>query len=406
MEHRPLEGIRVLDFTWAWAGPFATLQLAHLGAEVIRVETTTRQLCVTRSIPPFADNQPGANRAGYFNQYNQGKRSIALNLRTQRAVEIVYELVKHCDIVAENFGAGVSERLGIGYSKLREFKPDIIMLSISGFGQTGPARRFVGYGPVVAAFAGFFSTTGYIGGDEQEIGLSYPDPNAGAHGAFAVLAALTHREATGEGQYIDLSMVESAVSVMGEGLLEYQLTGHDPMRNGNRDRVMAPHGCYKAAGDADKWVAIAVGSDAEWRSLCVAMGRPDLAKDERFVTADARKKNEDALDKLVTEWTCRRDRWEIAEMLQNVGVAAFPAMSNKDLVNDAHLLERGFLVRKTHPEVGKRTHAGVPWKICDSPSEVQSAAPLLGADTEFVLGSLLGYSREQIKQLREAGIAA
>jgi crotonobetainyl-CoA:carnitine CoA-transferase CaiB-like acyl-CoA transferase len=194
--------------------------------------------------------------------------------------------------------------------------------------------------------------------------------------------------------------------VMGEGLLEYQLTGHDPMRNGNRDRVMAPHGCYKAAGDADKWVAIAVGSDAEWRSLCVAMGRPDLAKDERFVTADARKKNEDALDKLVTEWTCRRDRWEIAEMLQNVGVAAFPAMSNKDLVNDAHLLERGFLVRKTHPEVGKRTHAGVPWKICDSPSEVQSAAPLLGADTEFVLGSLLGYSREQIKQLREAGIAA
>jgi benzylsuccinate CoA-transferase BbsF subunit len=406
MGGQPLDGIRVLDFTWAWAGPFATLQLAHLGAEVIRVETTTRRLCVTRAIPPFADNVPGPNRAGYFNQYNQGKRSITLNLGDPRALEIIYELVKHCDIAAENFGAGVSEKLGIGYTKLREYKPDIIMLSISGYGQTGPARRFVGYGPVVAAFAGFFSTTGYIGGEEQEIGISYPDPNAGIHGAFAVLAALTHRDATGEGQYIDLSMVESATALMAEGLLDYQLNRCEPVRNGNRNRVMAPHGCYKTDGDADKWVAIAVGNDAEWSSVCLAMGLPELARDERFATAEARKENEDALDDLITSWTRKRDRWEIACLLQSVGVAAFPAMSNKDLVMDEHLMERGFLVLQEHPEVGKRVHAGIPWKMSETPCEVKSAAPLLGADTEQVLGSLLGYSQEQIERLREDGVAA
>jgi benzylsuccinate CoA-transferase BbsF subunit len=406
MGDRPLDGIRVLDFTWAWAGPFATLQLAHLGAEVIRVETTMHRLCVTRAIPPFADNVVGANRAGYFNQYNQGKRSITLNLRSPRALEMIYELVKHCDIVAENFGAGVSERLGIGYPKLRECRPDIIMISISAYGQTGPARRFIGYGPVVSAFSGFFSTTGYVGSEEQEIGISYPDPNAGAHGAFALLAALTYRDATGEGQYIDLSMVETAVCVMGEGLLDYQLNGQEPVRNGNRDRVMAPHGCYKTKGDPDKWVAIAVSNDVEWGSLCVAMGLPGLVRDERFATAEARKRNEDALDELITNWTRSRDRWEIACLLQSVGVVAFPAMSNKDLSTDAHLMERGFLVRLRHPEISERVHAGIPWKMSETPCEVRSPAPLLGADTEWVLSSLLGYSHEEIEQLRKDGVVA
>jgi crotonobetainyl-CoA:carnitine CoA-transferase CaiB-like acyl-CoA transferase len=402
---RPLDGIRVLDFTWAWAGPFAMLQLAHLGAEVIRVETTTHTLCVTRAIPPFADNVPGPNRAGYFNQYNQGKRSITLSLRNARALEIIYKLVKHCDIVAENFGAGVSEKLGIGYSKLRQYKPDIIMISMSGYGQTGPFRRFIGYGPPAAAFCGFFSTTGYVGGEAQEIGVSYPDPNAGAFGVLALLAALIYRDATGEGQYIDQSQVEAATCVMAEGLLDYQLGGREPVRSANRDRVMAPHGCYKAKGDTEKWVAIAVGNEVEWRSLCAAMGVPGLAEDQRFATVETRKKNEDALDELITNWTRDRDRWEITQLLQSVGVAAFPSLSNKDLSTDPHLMERGFLVTLPHPEVGKRIHAGIPWKMSETPCEVRSPAPLLGADTESVLSSLLGYSREEIERLRKEGVA-
>src|SRR5215469_16245921 len=205
MPEGPLSGIRVLDFTWAWAGPFCTMQLAHLGAEVIRIETTARPPCVTRLIPPFADDVPGPNRAGYFNQYNQGKKSVSMNLARPEAVELISEMVKQCDIVADNFAAGVMDKLGLGYERLRRFKPDLIMISMSGYGQTGPYKGFVGYGPPASAASGMFFGTGYEGGDPGEIGVSYPDPNAGVFGAFALLAALTHRALTGEGQYIDQS---------------------------------------------------------------------------------------------------------------------------------------------------------------------------------------------------------
>jgi benzylsuccinate CoA-transferase BbsF subunit len=404
MDQRPLAGVRVLDFTWAWAGPFCTLQLAHLGAEVIRVETTTRALCVSRSIPPFADNIPGPNRAGYFNQYNQGKRSILLNLRRREALEIAYELVKHCDVVAENFAAGVSEKLGLGYEKLRQYRADLIMISMSGFGQSGPYRKFLGYGPPAAAMSGLFSATGYPGGEPSEIGISYPDPNAGIFGAYAILAALVHRDFTGEGQYIDQSQWEATLPVVAEGLLEYAVNGREPVRDGNHDRLMAPHNCYKAAGDADKWVSIAVGSDAEWRALAGAMGRPELATDPRFASAEARKRNEAALDEIITAWTRERDRWETAETLQRAGVAAFPSLSNKDLATDPHLAERGYLVSLEHPEVGRRIHAGIPWTMSETPCRVERPAPLLGADTDHVLKSLLGFSAERIAQLRRDGI--
>src|SRR3990172_9472609 len=200
MADLPLSGIRVLDFTWAWAGPFCTLQLAHLGAEVIRLETSKR-VCVTRGIPPFADNVPGPNRAGYFNQYNQGKRSVLLNLAKPEAAEIARQMAKHCDVAVENFAAGVMEKLGLGYSRLREMKPDIVMLSISGYGQYGPYRGYVGYGPPAASLTGFFSTSGYEGGPPSEIGVSYADPNAGIFAATALMSALVHRARTGEGQY-------------------------------------------------------------------------------------------------------------------------------------------------------------------------------------------------------------
>src|SRR5580698_3235965 len=404
MADLPLAGIRVLDFTWAWAGPFCTMQRAHIGAEVIRVETTARPACVTRLIPPFADDVPGPNRAGYFNQYNQGKKAITLNLTKPEAIEIALALAKHADVVTDNYAAGVMDKLGLGYDKLRTVKPDIIMISMSGYGQTGPYKGFVGYGRPASAACGMFYATGYEGGDPGEIGLSYPDPNAGIFGAFAIMAALTHRALTGEGQYIDQSQLETALVLMPEGLLQYDLAKHEPERHGNHDAVMAPHDCYKASGDDEKWVSIAVGTEDEWRSLCGAIGKPQLADDPRFKTQELRKQNEAVLDQIITAWTSARDRWESTRILQAAGVAAFPSMGNKDLAEDPHLTERDYLVQLEHPEVGKRIHAGIPWKMSGTPTSVRKPAPVRGADTEEVLKSLLGFTLDRIEQLRKSEV--
>jgi crotonobetainyl-CoA:carnitine CoA-transferase CaiB-like acyl-CoA transferase len=229
------------------------------------------------------------------------------------------------------------------------------------------------------------------------------DPNAGIFAAVAVMAALIHRKKTGQGQYIDQSQLETAVVLMAEGLLQYEMTGTEPKRVGNHDPIMAPHETYKANGDADKWVSIAVGNEEEWRKLCTAIGKPELAQDPRFSTQAARKRNERELDAIITEWTRTRDRWEVTRSLQQAGVAAFPSMSNKDLATDEHLRERDCLVELEHPEVGRRTHVGMPWTIAQVPRKVRSAAPLRGADTDAVLTNLLGYSREKIEELRKAG---
>ncbi|MGD0074169.1 MAG: CoA transferase [Candidatus Binataceae bacterium] len=404
MADLPLSGIRVLDFSWAWAGPFCTLQLAHLGAEVIRLETAKR-VCVTRAIPPFADNVPGPNRAGYFNQYNQGKRSVLLDLSKPEAQEIARQLARHCDVAVQNFAAGVMDKLGLGYDRLRAMRPDIIMASLSGYGQYGPYREYVGYGPPAGALAGFFSTTGYEGGPPCEIGISYADPNAGVYGSLSIMSALVHRARTGQGQHIDLSQWEAALVLMGEGMLEFAMNGRSPDRAGNHDRVMAPHECYPAKGE-DQWVSIAVGTEAEWRSLCQAMGQPALADDPRFRTAELRKRNEAALDEIVSAWTSQQDKLAATEKLQSAGVATFPPLSNKELTEDRHLLERGYLVSLEHPEVGKRIHAGIPWTMSGTPCKVRSAAPLRGADTEAVLTELLGYTKADIERLTAAEVLA
>lgn len=399
----PLAGLRILDFTWVWAGPYCTLQFAHMGAEVIRVESR-RRLCPTRYVPPYADDIRGPNRCGYFNQYSQGKRSITIDLTTSPGVSLALELVRHCDIVVENFATGVLERLGLGYDRLREYRPDIIMLSISGYGQTGPCRNYMSYGPPAEALAGVAAGTGYEGGPPTDPGVAYADPNAGILGAAAIMAALFHRRATGEGQYIDLSQFEGAVSVMPEALLEFAMNGCEPDRLANHDRLMAPHNCYKSKGDADKWVSVAVGNDREWRALCDVLEMPLLADDPRFRTMELRRQNQAALDQIITAWTSERDRWESAERLQQAGVAAFPSMSNKDIATNHHLLERGYLVALDHAEVGRRVHAGVPWTMSRTPCKVKSPAPLLGADTRTVLTELLGYGEEQLRALENEGV--
>jgi crotonobetainyl-CoA:carnitine CoA-transferase CaiB-like acyl-CoA transferase len=394
----PLEGIRVADFTWVWAGPFGTLQLAHLGAEVVRIETSTRP-CVTRMLPPWADGEFGVNRSGYFNQYNQGKLSLALDLKEPRAVEIAKKLVATSDIVCENFAAGVMERLGLGYAALRQVKPDIIMIALSGYGTTGPEREFVSYGPAQIPLSGMSSLTGYAGGRPMHVGVSYGDPTAGLHSAFAVLAALLYRERTGRGQFIDLSQQETTIAVLPEGVMDYTMNGTQPPRQGNRDPLMAPHGVFRCAGD-QRWVAIAVRDDTEWERFAGVIGRRDLAADPRYRTLAGRKANEDQVEALVTEWTLQQSPEDITALLQAAGIPAFTSASCKDLAEDPHLNQAGFFVHLEHPEIGKRQHIGIPWRMSHTPLAVRRPAPCLGEHTDYVMSHILGYSAGEIAQLR------
>jgi crotonobetainyl-CoA:carnitine CoA-transferase CaiB-like acyl-CoA transferase len=398
----PLDGIRVADFTWVWAGPFCTLQLAHLGAEVIRIESAQRT-CVTRLLPPFADNRPGVNRSGYFNQYNQGKLSLSLDLKQPDAIAVAKDLVAQCDIVCENFAAGVMDRMGLGYEVLRGLKPDIIMIALSGYGACGPQREFVSYGPAQVPLSGMSSLTGYAGWPPMHVGISYGDPTGGLHGAVAVLAALLHRAASGEGQYIDLSQWETSVAVLGEGVLEQSMTGAAPARDGNRNRHMAPHGIFRCAGE-QRWIAIAARDDTDWRRLCSAIGRRELAADPRFASLAARKANEDDLENLITAWTLTREADDAVALLQQEHVPASVVMTNRDLAEDPHLAASGFFVRLEHPEVGTKLHLGIPWRMSGTPCAVQRPAPCLGQHTDDVLRRVLGYSPERIAALRATGV--
>lgn len=402
MSRPPLDGIRVADFCWAWAGPYGALQLAHLGADVIRIESAKR-LCPSRLIPPWPDNKSGVNRAGYFNQYNQGKRSLTLDLKAPEAIDIAKTLVSKSDIVMNNFASGVMEKLGVGYDVLRRIKPDIIMVSLPGYGTSGPEKDFVSYGPPQVAQSGLSALTGYVGGPPMMAGFSYGDPNGGVHATFAVMAALLHREKTGQGQYIDLSQWEAAIMLLPEALMDYSMNGTQPERRGNRDPHMAPHGVFRSKGD-DRWVSLSVRDEAEWQRLCEVMGQPELSSDTRFASLAARKENEAALEEIVTAWTQERTADEATQALQNAGIPAYPALDAIDMVNSPHVGARDYFVELEHPEVGTRRHMGIPWTMSRTPCEIRRPAPCLGQDTDAVLTDIVGLSQDEIAALRERDI--
>jgi crotonobetainyl-CoA:carnitine CoA-transferase CaiB-like acyl-CoA transferase len=237
----------------------------------------------------------------------------------------------------------------------------------------------------------------------MHVGISYGDPTAGLHGAFAVLAALWYLRRTGRGQFIDLSQQETTIAVLPEAVLDYTLNQRQPPREGNRDPFMAPHGVFRCAGE-QRWVSIAVRDDADWRRFAVAIGRPELADDPQFHSAASRKCNEDRLEQLVTEWTLRHSPEEVTDLLQTAGVPAFPAFNSKDLAEDAHLNQRQFFVELDHPEVGRRRHIGIPWRMSGTPCGVRRAAPCLGADTDYVMSEILGYSPRDVEDLKAEGV--
>ena len=411
MAKPPLAGIRVCDFTWVWAGPYCTLQLAHLGAEVIRIETKTRP-CVTRMLPPWPDGVFNSlNKSGYFNQYNQGKKSLSLNFKHPEAKEAAWRLIKNSDVVINNFAAGVLEKMGFGYEEVKKVNPNVVMITLSGYGDTGPYSQYVAYGPAQVPLSGLSALTGYKGFPPMHAGFSYADPNAGVHGAFAIISALFHRAKTGEGQYIDMSQWECAMDLLAEGILEYTMNGREPERNGNRDPLMAPHGLFKCVDlpekildvTIDQWVAIVCADDAEWARLARAIGKPELANDPRFATLAARKENEDALEAIVSGWTATRKVAYVVDTLQAAGVAAGACADSKYLSEDPHLTEREYFIYREHLEVGKRQHCGIPWRMSGTPCEVKSAAPVLGQHTDEVMTGLLGYSAAEVEALRAKG---
>lgn len=396
----PLDGVRVADFSWVWAGPYCTMHLAYLGAEVFKIESQAH-LDLMRRLPIAPRGvKPGVDSSGPFNQWNQGKKSIQLNLGKAAGIALAKELILQCDVVIENFATGVMDELGLGYEELKKLKPDLIMVSISGYGHTGPLKDYMGYGPAIPPLTGLSALTGYPGGSPQELGVSIGDPNAGISAAVAICAALAARKRTGQGQYIDVSLWSAAAVLAAEGWMEYAMNVVEPVRQGNRDLWMAPHNCFRCLGE-DTWVAISCGSEEEWQALCRVMGQERLGEDPRFRTTRDRKAHEDELEELISAWTTQHDRWEITKLLQDAGVAAFPSMSSKDLAEDAQLNARGFFVRLPHAGVGIQTHTGIPWLLTNAPNGVRSPAPLLGQYTDEVLRRVLGYTDEDIRRLKE-----
>ena len=401
----PLRGVRVLDVTWVWAGPYATMLLALLGAEVIKVESRDRMDIMRRVIvwPLFAPvpQEIPLNEGASFGAINMNKLSVTLNLEKPEGVELVKRLVAVSDVVFDNMRPGTMNNLGLGYEELQRINPSIIMLSSSARGATGPESQYAGYATVHHAVGGAAQITGYPDGPPSTTFGDVDLVNATA-AAFAVIAALHHREATGEGQFIDYSQCEGVSSLIGEVLLDFEMNGRSQGRRGNGDELMAPHNVYPAWG-VDRWLAIAVETDEEFAALTRTMGQPELASDPRFAEVAARKQNEAELDSIIAAWTRLRDRDFIVNLLLQAGVAAAPSRDADDLFHDPHLQARGAFVEVDHPETGPRRYAGAPWLMSDAGVDPHRA-PLLGEHNDYVFGRLLGLSDEEMASLQRDGV--
>ena len=397
-----LDGIIVADFTRYGAGPIATKTLSSYGAEVIRIEGRSRP-DVERLAGPFKDNIPGFNRGAAFNQLNTGKLSVALNLAHPRGVELAKRLVAEADIVAENFAGGAMEKMGLGYDELKKVKPDIIMLSTCMQGQTGPHATRPGFGWHATALSGFYHLTGWP--DREPVGPDgpYTDMVAPRLNVLAILAALDYRCRTGKGQYLDMSQYENGIHFMAPLVLDYTVNGRVANRMGNRSTYAAPHGAYRCRGD-DRWCAIAVFTDEEWRSFVKVIGSPAWTEDPKFSSLPARKKNEDELDKLVEEWTISYSPEEVMAVMQAAGVGAGVVETGDDIMEyDPQLKHRHFFWEVDHPEVGKHRVPGSSLVLSKATCELRRS-PLLGEHNEYILKEILNISNEEIAELVIEGV--
>jgi benzylsuccinate CoA-transferase BbsF subunit len=378
----PLSGVRITEFTSAWAGPYATCLLGFLGAEVIKVESRKRLDHSRVTSFTTARTFSGPDESPVFDNLNLNKLSVCLNLNHAKAIELSKRLIGKSDVVVENMRPGVMDRLGLGYAVAQAVQPEIIYLSSSACGQTGPDRGNVGYAPNFAGAAGLSYVTGYPDWPPSQLSGAV-DLRSATTAAFAIVVALLHRQRTGEGQYIDLASQEAIAILNADALMDFTMNARVRTRAGNRHDTMAPHNCYRCRGD-DNWISIAVATDEEWRALCGVIGRPELAEDERFTAAAARKDHEGEVDRIVGEWAATQEDYQAMHRLQAVGIAAAPSLSNKALVEDPHLRERQVLVQVNHPVLGKDWVVAPPWRLSGTPASVRTRAPLLGEHNHAV----------------------
>ena len=394
-----LSGYRALDFGWVLAGALPGMVLADMGAEVIKVETRQR-LDYMRMGRPIVGDQPDPEQNPMFHNVNRGKLSVTLNISEPDAVELAKRLAARCDVVIENYSPGVMDRLGLGYETLRGVKPDIIMASISSTGQEGPLRDLRAYAPSIGALSGLDSAMGYEGGGPLGLKHAFGDICGALHAVFAIVAALYNRKRTGQGQYIDVSMLRATVVTQGVGLMEHALTERSLQPRGNYDPTMVPYGNYPCAGE-DKWASIAVASESEWQSLVTAMGNPAWADDDRFRSQYRRQRHRRELDALLSQWTAQHDAGTLADLLQRHGVAAAPVLSAAERLFHPHFMERGLYNDIDHPSLGAEPIFNLMWGLSKTPSSVRRHAPLMGEHNRQVLCETLGLSEGELADLEE-----
>ncbi len=371
-----LKGIRILDFTRVLAGPYATRILVDFGAEVIKVQPR-----LPREEDEFA--------RGYDNTWNRNKLGVTLDLSKPDGIALARRLVAVSDAVVENFTPRVMANWGLDYENLKRIKPDIIMLSLSVMGGTGPWRDYAGFGPTIQSFSGLTRLTSYPGGPPLGPGVAHADHIGALFGCLALLSALEYRRRTGEGQHIDISQVEAMASLLGDAFVPPEET--------------AFQGVYRCRGE-NRWCAITIATDEEWRSFKEALGGPPWAEEKRFVTLANRLRNKPALDELIEGWTKNHSAEEVMTLLQKNGVAAGVVQSAADLAQDPQLKERGFFIELDHPELGRTVSDASPVRLSSTPAGYTRAAPLPGQDNDYVYGELLGIGADKIAELKKGGV--
>ena len=402
MTERALAGIRVLDLTRIYAGPYCSMLFADMGAEVIKIEPPEGELI--RDNPPMVKEGEGGphdrSRSGYFLTLNRNKYGITLNLKHPKALGLFKDLVKIGDIVLENYAPGVMKRLGIDYPVLREINPRIIMCSISGFGQTGPYSERIAFDVLSQAMSGLMSITGHPDNPPTRVGTSLGDVNAAVHAAFAIMTALWHREKTGLGQYIDVSMQETMVAILEGGIVRWTIGKELLTPIGSMNPHEAPMAAFRCK---DGYIIIATVGDEHWQRFCRAVNRPDWASDPGYRTKRQRWEKKYILQEEIEKITTRYTVKEVGEMMDRERVANSPILNIKQVVEDPHLNDRRYFIDVEHPVIGRAKIPGIPFKMSETPGGVERSSPLVGEHNEFILGKYLGISSKEIDQLKAEG---
>jgi len=424
MARLPLEGIRVVDITVIYAGPFATMNLADWGAEVVRVESIKHFQVLTRggmAHPPqeIVSNPTRTgglatycgrdvsfrawNRWTLFNAHARNKLGCTMDLTQPSGKELFKRLIAVSDVFLESNAPHVVENMGLTYDVLKDVNPRLIMLSMPGFGSTGPNRYYRALGVHQEAFIGHTHLRGYPDSDPSTTSTLYhADEASGATAALAVLMALHYRNRTGKGQYIDMAQAEATMPHLGEAIMDYTMNRRVQNSMGNRLPGAAPCGCYRCQGE-DRWINITVFTDEEWQGLCRAMGSPEWTGDERLASRSGREARQDELDPLIEEWTRQHNHYELMFLLQSEGVPAGPVIFEDDAYDDPHLNERGFFQEVTHAECGTHLYPTFGYRMSKTPNSIRRPPVRLGEHNEYVYKEILKVSDEEYRQLEEEG---